>query len=458
MKTRKAVVTLFILGALLLSTVMPVLGAPSLDDGLTVSITYEVTPCDYLEVTFTGSVEEGTEPYTFDWEFGDGNIATGETVTHPYEAGGTYTVTLTVTDSAEETATAEETLTLLDSLEASASADPTLTEPEEEITFAGTAAGGQEPYTFFWDFGDGNSDTGETVTHAYSETGIYDVTLTVTDDNGCTAEDTVRVAAGESSEHTLSNLIALFFTLPPEYIDALRAEGWGYGEIAMAYFMAQLSGEDVEVIIALREEGNGWGEIRRETLGFAGLHGYNLGLIVSGREAPAHLQNLADYCEMEVHSLTELLQETGAKFGTVRMACRLAQQLEDEEVTVESIIEMHQEGMNWREIRVELGLVSPGVKALAARCGMEDDIEGLLMLIEEWGQGTINHACQLSRQAEVPIEEVLDLLEGGMNWQEIKEALGLVPERGRKEQDSQGQGHGKGKQGQPQGKGKGPKH
>ncbi len=397
MKTRKKVATLLILGALLLSTVTPVLAAPNLDENeFAAFIEYEVTPCDYLQVTLIGSATGGTTPYTFDWDLGDGNTVTAQTVTHIYEAGGTYPVTLTVTDSAEEPATAEDTLTLtLGGLEASASADPRLAEPGEEIAFTGTAIGGEEPYTYEWDFDDGLSVTTSavTVTHVYTETDIYDVTLTVTDVNACTAEDTVRVAVGEPSEHTLSNLIALFFTLPPEYVDALREEGWGYGEIAMAYFAAQLSGEDPRTIIELRQAGSGWGEIFKDTVGFAGLHGYNLGLIVSGREIPTPTQNLADFCGLEVQELLDLVQETKAKFSTIRMACRLAQQVEDEGFTAESIVEMRQ---------------------------------------------------------------------GGMTWREIKEALGLVPERGPKEQDSQsqGQGLGKGQQGQGHGKGKdkGPKH
>ena len=398
MKTRKRVATLFILGALLLSTVTPVLGAPNLAP-LIVSIAYEVTPCDYLKVAFTGSAEEGVESYEFVWDFGDGDTGTGEMVTHTYEAGGTYTVTLTVTDGAADTATAQETLTLLDSLEASASADPRLAEPGEPIAFTGSATGGQVPYTFDWAFGDGDSDEGMTATHVYTETNIYYVTLTVTDDNGCPAEDTVRVAVGEPSEHIISNLIAAFFILPPEYIDDLRAMGWGYGEIAKAYFLAQLGDLDVAEVIAMREvDGSGWGQIMKVVLGSAGLHGSNLGMIVSGREAPAHLQNLADSCGMEVESVSELLRESGGKSGTVRRACRLAQQAEGEGFTAESIVEMRQRGKSWREIEV---------------------------------------------------------------------ALGLVAERGPKEEGSQGQGHGKGHEGQGsqgqghaqgKGKGKGPKH
>ena len=58
------------------------------------------------------------------------------------------------------------------------------------VQFAGSASGGTEPYTWAWDFGDGNTSTLEDPTHAYAEPGIYDVTLTVTDAASDTATDT----------------------------------------------------------------------------------------------------------------------------------------------------------------------------------------------------------------------------------------------------------------------------
>jgi chitodextrinase len=49
-------------------------------------------------VAFEGSVAAGDdfpeEPVTFAWDFGDGGIASGATVTHTF-AAGSYTVTLT---------------------------------------------------------------------------------------------------------------------------------------------------------------------------------------------------------------------------------------------------------------------------------------------------------------------------------------------------------------------------
>ncbi|PNX52449.1 MAG: hypothetical protein BV458_09535 [Thermoplasmata archaeon M9B2D] len=61
---------------------------------------------------------------------------------------------------------------------------------DEEIQFTGFATGGVEPYTWHWDFGDGEEATEQNPTHAYTEAGVFNVTLTVTDDEGTIATDT----------------------------------------------------------------------------------------------------------------------------------------------------------------------------------------------------------------------------------------------------------------------------
>ena len=51
-------------------------------------------------------------------------------------------------------------------------------------------AGGFAPYSYEWDFGDGDISTDEAPTHAYKADGSYTVSLTVTDDRGNTATET----------------------------------------------------------------------------------------------------------------------------------------------------------------------------------------------------------------------------------------------------------------------------
>lgn len=61
-----------------------------------------------LKVQFTSSVEEETGgPFTFKWDFGDGQTSTEENPVHVYEKLGEYTAVLTVTSARGNTGTDE---------------------------------------------------------------------------------------------------------------------------------------------------------------------------------------------------------------------------------------------------------------------------------------------------------------------------------------------------------------
>lgn len=62
-----------------------------------------------------------------------------------------------------------------------------------------------EIYQYSWDFGDGETTTGKTVSHTFNSTGTYIVTLTVQDTTGNLSTDTTTVVIYESLQHQLDS-------------------------------------------------------------------------------------------------------------------------------------------------------------------------------------------------------------------------------------------------------------
>jgi len=71
----------------------------------------------------------------WDWDLGDGNVASGEQITHDYGVDGEFTVTLTVTDTANQTGTTDQTLTIA----TDASPCPDCTRYEGQLNSGGSA-------------------------------------------------------------------------------------------------------------------------------------------------------------------------------------------------------------------------------------------------------------------------------------------------------------------------------
>ncbi len=58
----------------------------------------KVTAKEGEEIRFSSDVGGGVRPYSYEWDFGDGNTSTDNNPRHKYKSKGTYTVLLTVTD------------------------------------------------------------------------------------------------------------------------------------------------------------------------------------------------------------------------------------------------------------------------------------------------------------------------------------------------------------------------
>jgi len=143
-------------------------------------------------IEFEGYAKGGVEPYNWSWDFGDGNTSTEQFPTHYYLEAKNYTVNLTVTDANGTTASDETLARIENDFEADAGGDYESI-VGELIQFEGKAEKGIEPYSWFWDLGDGNTSTEQNPAYIYNSTGTYNVTLTVTDNVGNTASDITEV-------------------------------------------------------------------------------------------------------------------------------------------------------------------------------------------------------------------------------------------------------------------------
>ena len=79
-------------------------------------------------------------------------------------------------------------------------ASPSTVKEGRDVRFIPTISGGFEPYSFEWNFGDGETSTEGSPAHAYDKDGAYTVTLIIKDDKGATAnaerKDYITVLTG----------------------------------------------------------------------------------------------------------------------------------------------------------------------------------------------------------------------------------------------------------------------
>lgn len=76
------------------------------EDSLAANFAYEYAPFQRLRATFTSTSRSRPSPnqiVKYEWDFGDGSVATGATAVHQYAIGGIYPVTLKVTEASGAT-------------------------------------------------------------------------------------------------------------------------------------------------------------------------------------------------------------------------------------------------------------------------------------------------------------------------------------------------------------------
>ena len=189
-------------------------------------VTSPLTPCDPIDADFVGTPTTGTAPLTvqftdkstgnptmWSWDFGDSDspipmeTCSGSGCTnvanpsHTFTLPGVYTVKLTASNQcgSSDTAVREAYVVVSPACEIDADfvATPSSGTSPLTVQFTDTSTG--SPTMWKWDFGDGaipmetcsgsGCDNGANPVHTYLEPGTYTVTLTASNQQGCT--DTV---------------------------------------------------------------------------------------------------------------------------------------------------------------------------------------------------------------------------------------------------------------------------
>lgn len=149
--------------------------------------------CTPLTVHFTNQSTSNVPIISYYWSFGDGTFSNGQNPTHVYNTPGQFTPTLVVqnadgcVDSISYPGTIDVGLSIIPTFTAS----PLVQCVNQLVTFTDLTQGVPGTAVYLWDFGDGQTSNLVDPDHFYSDTGTYDITLTITN-QGCRG-DTIKL-------------------------------------------------------------------------------------------------------------------------------------------------------------------------------------------------------------------------------------------------------------------------
>ena len=123
---------------------------------------------------------------SYSWSFGDGRTSTAATPSISYSTPGTYQVTLTVTDNdGAASQPVSHNIRVNAPPTGSINGAPATAETGDSVAFNGSAADPDGSIAgMLWGFGDGASVDAVSTFHTYTQAGVYDVTLTISDHEG----------------------------------------------------------------------------------------------------------------------------------------------------------------------------------------------------------------------------------------------------------------------------------
>jgi gliding motility-associated-like protein len=146
-----------------------------------------VSGCGPLAVAFTDLSTGG--PILWDWDFGNGQTSHVQNPSISYASAGAYTVKLTVVNrNGQDSITKFDLINVAPFPTSSFTANLVVACQPAGIQFQDNSTPGQGSIsTWFWRFGDGATSGQSNPFHVYTQSGYYDVSLIVTNSEGCSS-------------------------------------------------------------------------------------------------------------------------------------------------------------------------------------------------------------------------------------------------------------------------------
>lgn len=173
------------------------------------------------------------------WDFGDGTTSSAQNPVHTYTQSGRYSVSLTVGNGLGVDVVAKVDYVLVDVIPPIADLEADVTGGLSPLTvqFSDTSAGGP-PDTWLWDFGDGTTSSLSSPSHVYTTSGIYDVSLTVSNAygqdtrvrQGLVAVDWIPPQAGFSATPTAGNSPLVVQFSDESVAGVASSWSWSFGD------------------------------------------------------------------------------------------------------------------------------------------------------------------------------------------------------------------------------------
>lgn len=156
--------------------------------------------CEGVAVSFTdlSVVDNIYHIATWHWDFDDGTSSTTQNPSHVFAAGGTYNVTLTVTSNTGCVKSITKPVVVYYNPDVNFNHTNVCLDVATQFTNTTVVQGGGLISAFSWNFGDASTPaTLPNPSHTYANAGNYNVTLTITSNQGCVDSLTKTVSVYE---------------------------------------------------------------------------------------------------------------------------------------------------------------------------------------------------------------------------------------------------------------------